>query len=270
MELLDAWATWNDAEPPYVLEADRPFLHPARSRAASVCLTSWNAAYMAEDFAAPGDTRLHLGVLPQPYWGDLRRASIFVLLLNPGLGPSNYYGEYLAPPYREAVIATLRQNLSERMYPFVPLDPQFGWHGGFTWWNGKFARVIAALAEAWEVSFAAARQRLATELAVIQLVPYHSPNFHDADHWLRMLPSVALARAFVRHTVLPRVRSGDAIVIATRQTTLWDLPSRDGVVVYTAQQARAAHLTPDSPGGRAILKHLLPASATAAGMSTPP
>lgn len=42
-------------------------------------------------------------------------------------------------------------------------------------------------------------------------------------------------------------------LIVTRQARSWGLPPEDGVIVYTGTQARAAHLTPDSPGGKAIL-----------------
>jgi hypothetical protein len=107
------------------------------------------------------------------------------------------------------------------------------------------------------VSFAEARQRLARRLAIVELFPYHSETFRDADHWLRDLPSVALARGFVRETVAPRVLSGQAIAIVTRQAQLWELPHIEGVVVYSSQQARAAHLTLASPGGKAIIAHLL-------------
>jgi hypothetical protein len=138
----------------------------------------------------------------------------------------------------------------------IHVDPQFSWHGGFGWWHGKFARLIGRLAEGWNVSFAEARARMGSKLAVIELVPYHSSVFHDRG-WIRELHSVALARAFVRDRVIPRVRHGEAIAIVTRQASTWNLPDHSRVIKYNGQQARAAHLTPDSPGGSAILKLLL-------------
>jgi hypothetical protein len=59
-----------------------------------VTLGGWLEAYRSLDYCASHDRRLHLGLLPQPFFGDLRRASIYVLLLNPGLGPDDYYDEY--------------------------------------------------------------------------------------------------------------------------------------------------------------------------------
>jgi hypothetical protein len=191
-----------------------------------------------------------------PFFGDVRHASIYVLLLNPGLGPSDYYGEYEVPEYRAALLANLRQQHRNGVLPFLFLDPRFAWHGGFSWWHGKLAKVIQRLASAWNMSFAEARSRLGSAIASIELLPYHSASFRDADTWLRKLQSVSLARAFVAEHVLPRVQRGEAIVIVTRQVRAWNLREQPGVVTYSATKARAAHLTPDSPGGRAILQHL--------------
>ena len=68
---------------------------------------------------------------------------------------------------------------------------------------------------------------------------------------------MGLARDFVSDVVLPRVRSRNAIVIVTRKVREWNLPSEHGVVKYSSGEARAAHLTPASKGGKAILDFLL-------------
>ena len=238
------------------LDADRAVLTSQRSAHALVTITSWSEAHAAEDFGAPNDKRLHLGLLPQPFCGDLRTASVYVLLLNPGLGPSDYYGEYEVVEYRRGLLATLKQRFPEDSIPFLFLDPQFSWHGGFGWWHGKLAGVIGNLAAMWSVSFAEARARLSRELASIELFPYHSGAFRDAGGWIRHLHSVALARAFVRDVVIPRVEQGEAIAIVTRQAKVWDLPEHRRIVRYGPTEARAAHLSPGSRGGQAILSHL--------------
>jgi hypothetical protein len=141
-------------------------------------------------------------------------------------------------------------------YPFPMLDPAFAWHGGFNWWNKKLAGVIGSLASLWSLDYAAARARLSTRIASIELLPYHSASFRNGGSWLRKLPSMALARAYVHDVVVPRVREGSAIAIVTRQARLWALPKVRGIITYSGQQARAAHLTPSSPGGAAIVRHL--------------
>ena len=151
MDLLDAWRGWEPTGPPYLFDDDRPLLESRRSSKSLVCTASWEEAYRSDDFANPTDTRLHVGVLPHPYFGDLRGAYVYVLLLNPGLGPTDYYGEYEVPAYRKALRANRRQEFSDATFRFLHLDPQFGWHGGFEYWHRKLAGVIGELEKRWDV-----------------------------------------------------------------------------------------------------------------------
>jgi hypothetical protein len=256
MDLLREWMGWKPEGPPFMLPADRAVLTAQKSLRSLVTISDWLSAHRGDDFGAPGDSRLHLGLLPQPFCGDLRRASIYVLLLNPGIGATDYYGEHELPTYRNALLCTLRQEFDPDAIPFLFLDPQYAWHGGYGWWHAKLAGVISRLATIWSVSFAVARARLGANLASLELLPYHSASFRDAGGWVRQLVSVALAKAFVRDVVIPRVLSGDAVAIVTRQAKAWDLPAHSGIIRYSGQQARGAHLSPNSPGGQAILQHL--------------
>lgn len=255
MNLLREWANWSERNAPFVLKLDEHALLSERNSRRIISRGSWDQAYRAADFCAPKDSRLHLGLLPQPFLGDLRRASIYILGLNPGLGPGDYYAEYEVPRFKRALLLNLKQKSSRHSVPFLFLDPQYAWHGGFGWWHAKLAKVISHLAEkTWGVPLAHARARLAGKLASIELVPYHSLNF--ASYWTRHLPSVALARNFVHDVVLAKVRRGDAIVVALRRAGDWNLPKHPGIVTYGRKQARAASLSPESKGGKAILRHL--------------
>jgi hypothetical protein len=256
MNLLREWNEWKAETPPYVLSSDRPVLLSERFAHASVIRESWAEAMAADDFCAPGDTRLHLGLLPIPYLGDIQRATVFILLLNPGLGPDDYFGEYQITGYREALLRNLKQDFSHKSLPFLFLDPQYSWHGGFNWWHSKLSGVIEELARIWHITFAAARSELGRSLACIELFPYHSPSFNDAGSWLKDLQSVQLAKDYVHNFVMQRIRQKKAIIIVTRQTRAWNILPDEGVVIYSAGEARAAHLTPNSPGGRAIITHL--------------
>jgi hypothetical protein len=244
-----------------VLDADQEVLERPRSVAACVTFTNWPAVHGAENFGAPGDTKVHLGLIPQPFCGNVAGASVYVLLLNPGLDPSDYYAEYEVPAYRNAVLSNLKQDFDDNPLPFLFLDPRFSWHSGFRWWHGKLARVIARLAKEWALPFADARARLATRLASIELFPYHSQSFRDPDPWHERLPSAKLATTYVHEVLMPRVYRGEATVIVTRKVKSWGLPNHPGVATYTSAQSRGAHLTPDSPGGRAILARLTRGSA---------
>lgn len=221
MDLLQAWAHWKRNKPPYVLDSDQDTLISARTAQKVTMVPSWPDAYRAEDFCVPKDHRLHFGLLPQPFCGDLCRASIYILLLNPGLSPSDYYGEHEVAAYRKALSANLKQKFRRGSPPFLFLDPQYSWHGGFDWWHGKLAGLIASLVKAWDVPWAEARGRLARELASIELVPYHSANFALPDHVIRSLQSVKLARRFVLDKLVPRARSGDCLLVVTRAAKHW-------------------------------------------------
>lgn len=258
MDLLTAWADWNAIDHPYIFPSDRFLLESKRSVDATIVWRSWKEAYQHPEFAKPGDTRLHLGLLPQPFIGDLKRASVFILLLNPGLGPGDYFGEYMVKEFRSALVANLKQDFSGNVSPFLFLDPQFAWHGGFNWWQGKLAGVITQLSSSWNTSFAVARERLASELASIELFPYRSGSFRDADSWLTQLASVKLARSFVTDFVLPKVRENEAVLVITRKVKNWGIVPEKGVVQYSHTEARAAHLTPNSRGGSAILEFIIP------------
>jgi hypothetical protein len=254
--LLTAWGAWRPNAAPFALRADWTVLNSPRSAKALVVFQSWPQGYKAPDFP-PRDSRLHLGLLPEPYVGNLRRASIYVLGLNPGVGPHDYYGEYEVPAPRRALLANLKQEFGSGRLPFLFLDPQFSWQGWFEWWHGKLAAVIDQLAKEWGIPFASARASLARKLTSLELVPYHSKAFRNHGGWLRNLASVALAQTFVREFVLPRVERDEAIAIVLRKPRLWGLPKHPRIIHYTPRQARAAHLTPESPRGRATLKHLL-------------
>jgi hypothetical protein len=254
LNLLQEWSNWQASRPPFVLKLDKAALGSKRNARRIVTIESWPKASRARDFGAPKDSRLHLGLLPQPFLGDLRRASIYILGLNPGLGPGDYYAEYKVPKFRKALLANLKQKFKRDSLPFLFLDPQYAWHGGFAWWHRKLADVIARLAQTRKEEFAKARAYLARELASIELVAYHSSK--SAGGWVRRLPFVSLARAFVHDFVIPRVRRGEAVAIAIRQEKIWGLPKEIGFVSYTSQEALAASLSAHSRGGRAILQHL--------------
>ncbi|MBE2225552.1 MAG: hypothetical protein IAF02_28710 [Anaerolineae bacterium] len=253
MDMIDVWSNWEPTLPPYIIEGDQEILSSPQN---FVINHNWQEAIQAPDFGDPKDTRLHLGLLPQPFIGDIRRATIYILLLNPGLGPQDYYGEYQVPEYRMALLNNLKQQFIENSRPFIFLDTQFSWHSGFNWWHGKLSKVIQEIASSQKITFASARTRLASQIACIELMPYHSVSFREKGQWLKRLTSVELARKFVNDFVLERVQREEAILIVTRKVAVWDLPVMKGIITYNSTQARAAHLTPDSPGGRAIFERM--------------
>jgi hypothetical protein len=99
-------------------------------------------------------------------------------------------------------------------------------------------------------------------LCVIELVPYHSNEFKlphrlyklDGDETLH---SVTLARSFVRDNLVDRAKRGEVLILVMRKAEEWGFPDKQanhvGTVIYRGSECRSAHLSPDSPGGRAIV-----------------
>lgn len=208
--------------------------------------------------AAPGfdDPRMHLRLLPQPYAGDLRRAEIFILLLNPGLGYTDYWGESRMAFFRRRLERNLLQEIEGIEFPFLWLDPEFCWHGGFVWWEKKLRGVIDVIAkEIFSGRYIDALRDISTKVASLELIPYHSFSF-GAHRLIDELPSVEAIRGFVKERLALEAKSGRKTLIITRQQSAWgSLEKRENIIIYSGGHTRGASLSPNSEGGRAILRH---------------
>jgi hypothetical protein len=207
--------------------------------------------------AAPrfDDWRMHLKLLPQPYAGDLRKAEIFILLLNPGLGYTDYWGESRMKSFRRQLENNLRQELEGIEFPFLWLNPEFCWHGGFVWWEKKLRDVASLIAsEKFNGRYIDALRDLSTKIASLELLPYHSFSF-GAHGLIEELPSVNVMREFVRERLALEAKSGKKTLIVTRQQKAWDLPAKEeNIIIYTGGHTRGASLSTNSEGGKAILR----------------
>lgn len=255
--LIKAWTDWAATTPPYVLKDDQEVLFTDESlEFTAPTYTTWEHVYSQPDLGKPGDTKLHLGLIPQPFCGDILNAEIYVLMLNPGYGPQDYFAELEVPAYRKAALHNLRQNFENEEYPFYMLNPKFSWSSGFVWWHKKFGLVIDSISKNTGMSYAEARKYLSKKVASLELIPYHSTSYYDPSGWTKKLESAKLARDFVNNIVLPKVEQNEAILIVTRQVKEWNLPEHENITVYSNGEARGAHLSPSSRGGKAIIDRL--------------
>jgi hypothetical protein len=256
-KIIQEWSKWKQTEPPYILQADDEVISLPKSVSSTAPThTTWESVYSQPDLGKPGDVKLQLGLIPHPFCGDILNAEIYVLMLNPGYEPQDYFAELEVPIYSEAALNNLKQDFKDNNYPFYMLNPEFSWSSGFVWWHKKFALIIDSISKNSDISFADARKHLSQKVASIELVPYHSTSFRDPVGWTKKLESAKLARDFVNEYVLERVRNDEAILIVTRQVREWNLPEHENITVYSSTEARGAHLSPASRGGKAIIKRL--------------
>ncbi len=203
------------------------------------------------------ESRFQFSLLPVPYVGDLGRADVFILMLNPGFETVDYWGEYESRAFRQALERNLKQHRRGTEFPFLGLDPRFCWHSGYVYWEGKLRGIIRALAAEKNLRYRDALKVVSKRIACVELVPYHSAHF-GGGALAKRLPSAQIAQQWVENALVPRARRGEVLIVATRKIKEWGIKKLSGrIVCYEGWQTRGAHLTPNSLGGRAILNRLL-------------
>lgn len=253
-ELINFWQRCNSNSPPFAHPDDLPILRRHRGRFIDEEPKDFEAFISSARFGDFRDRRLHLSLLPIPYGGNLLAAEIVVLLLNPGFSFTDYYAEHRMPQFRRRLEQTLAQDFEGVDFPFLWLDPEYCWHSGFVWWEGKLREVITRIAvEKFNGRYFEALRDVSRRLAHVELVPYHSSSF-DAHRLIESLPSVHAVRSFAQGALVEAANRGDKTIIVTRQVASWRLPADTrNLVVYEGGHTRGASLGSKSRGGRAIL-----------------
>ncbi|MXX93570.1 MAG: hypothetical protein F4Y63_09025 [Chloroflexi bacterium] len=231
MDLVSAWQTVDlNTRGPRILECDREVLKRRQRGELDVCYASWQEVSL--DLSNSKDrNQLHLNRIPVPYVGDLSKASIFILTLNPGHELADYYFEFEDDPYGQALVNNLKQENLDIKFPFFYLNPRFSTTGGYSYWFPEFKEVITRLMVKHKVTFDEAHSKLAQEIAVIEQVPYASVNSKPLESLSDELCSRRLAMQYVKNHVRPKVLSSNAIAIVQRGKR-WDevLDQREGVI----------------------------------------
>jgi hypothetical protein len=251
--LLDKWAAWTRPVSGHMIHEEDKLAIDALPSVKIAPHRTWSDYVHADDFGRD-DKQLQLQLLPIPFLGNVAGAKVIVLLQNPGLAPGDYYAELTHKEFQGRLEANLAGALDRHDYPFLFLDPDLAWHGGFTWWHRKLQPVIEAVAEKLQsngrpTTLRAARQAVARHLAAIELLPYHSKTGVLNKSQLNKFASVTWAREHVGDTL----RSGHVEVIAMRQVRLWDV--KDEFVgnsrwcAYESGQSMAASLKPSHGNG---------------------
>ena len=250
IELVDYWRQLDLDHPPYIHPQDKPFIDKQKKITQTILPN--HAAYVEHPtFSDEQDSSLHLSLFPVPYQGNLSKADIFVVMLNPGLGTNDYQAdEHKAHAHQIKQI--IRQDFSDVPYPFLSLNPEYAWSGGFQWWERKLRKVIKEIAKQYcDGSYATALHCLSQRLAAIEIFPYHSRVF-KAGALRAKLPSVKQAKDFVQ-TLLPRAQAEEVTIIVSRGIKAVGIDDHD-LANHDPKLVRGASLSPATKGGKAILE----------------
>ncbi len=195
------------------------------------------------NFGDKKDSKLHLGLSPHPYAGNLNEAKIFILSINPGLNPGDYILEN-DPKYVETRNNNLRQEKME--YPFYFLNPYLPLHQGYTYWFKKFRDLINEIKNHFGIKWIEAQKRLSESVATLELVPYASRRFGLSDSMIKDLKSVEVMKRFVNKILVPKAEKKEILIIITRKTRYWGLKEATNVILYNSSENQSASLGKNS------------------------
>jgi len=250
IELLAAWRGLKLTKPPYVLNGDHVLIEKGLCHSYGC----FNDYISDRDFGNKSPHKLHTGLIPIPYAGDILKAKIYILALNPGFGPHDYYAESFDTDFCKARIQQLRQQHLNETFPWMDLNPLFCWHGGYKYWTSRLNDIIDKLSEQKEISYKEALSRLSRAISCLEYIPYHSKHYGISRSVVNKMLSPKLIKAFVHGYVVPRTKRGATAIIVTRHVDVWELPKHDNIIRYDAAQSRAAYLNSKSPGGPIIAR----------------
>jgi hypothetical protein len=245
-------ARWRSVQrSPYLFPRDKVVLGDRL-----LTISGMEAFLQSASFGDRKEKKFHVGLLPRPYTGNLRTARVFILMLNAGLHPGDYFGEEHFPEFRRAVRRNLIQELKGEQFPMFLLNPQFAWHPGFQYWSRKFHDLLEAYMHQHGKSFFEALQFLSQQICVLQLVPYHSRSFRLPTSKYLRLPSTLAIKQFVQTILSKEAHSGRVLLVVARKPREWNVREGKNVVHYRGAATRAAHLSMRSSGGKAIARYL--------------
>lgn len=167
-----------------------------------------------------------IDVLPEPFIGDVQKASVVILQLNPGFDPVADPPSHADDEFRKSLLANIGHKHQE--WPFYYLNPEFRNHPGSIWWHRKLGKMQAEIP----------CEALAKRLAVIEWFPYKSTRFKPG----KGVDSQDYSFSLVREAI-----SRKALIILSRSRKLWEksVPELSGYRrLLTLSSVQNVSLTP--------------------------
>jgi hypothetical protein len=172
----------------------------------------------------PINDQPHFDLTPVPYMGNLEKADIFLLMINPVLGYDDY-GTDSNPEFRRA----LRKNIRQTKETCLALDTRFWWSSWFTYYEKLFRPAVSQFSGG--KTYLKALQELSRRLAIIELAPYYSArSAWLTDRRLGILKSTERARTAAQH-LEKKARAGEVLVIVRWRMDLWRITKHTNVIL---------------------------------------
>lgn len=201
-------------------------------------------------------SQLHTGLIPIPYAGDLNKACIYLLMINPGFSPNDYFSENNCKEYRDDLINSLKQENLDTDYPFVFLNPKYCHTSGGQYWLKKFGSIIRKLNKEKELKYDDALKLVAKNICVLELFPYHSKNFNISNKIIRDLESTKKIKKFVSDLL----KSNRNIIIeCLRRPENWGVnkcESNEKLNILLSEQRQSASLNVEKEVGERVYNKL--------------
>lgn len=250
VEIINYWRKLDTSISPYIHSSDKVLLNTNMYN-----YKSYDEYIKSNEFGNISNN-LHSGLLPSPYCGDILNAKIYILMLNPGFSSIDYYAEQNCQSFRHAAINCVRQEKFDE-YPFYSLNPKYLWTGGGQYWENKLKDIIKLYAKEKQVDYSTALRNISQNIALLELIPYHSLRYGLTNKIFNLIYSQKMMKEFVHTYVMNRVRRNKSSIIVTRKTKIWNLENNNNIIAYTGGEARGAHLSTNSRGGKKIIEFLI-------------
>lgn len=214
---------------------------------------------------------LQLGLLPQPYLGNIEKSTIIMLMLNPGFSGGEFK-EHNEPGSQQAILNTIHQNFRNNgisEYPFMYINPKFNNTEGWKYLCGKKGyglkkgRLRDCLDRFRDISHKTDQEVLrffSQHISFLETVPYHSAGFNLTNKFIRELPSFKMAMDYLNY----KAEDQNNLIFIIRGLRFLDseLVKKKNVIVFDKSEGRGAWFScseslNNSKHGDILINHLL-------------
>jgi hypothetical protein len=187
-----------------------------------------------ESTSTTHENHFHLSLSPAPYMGNLRTADIFLLMINPTVGYSDYCTDS-DQRFRAALARTREQDFKEGELGCLALNPEFCSSSWFYYYERLFSTILWKYASIKAVTYLRALQELSRRLAILELVPYYSKSAGQINKkFVGGLPSARKAIKAAKELQVKATHE-DATVIVRWKGNIWEFENTDGITQAIAR-----------------------------------